>query len=417
MKDACSLLEATTLEADVAAADELLSRYGPSLVPASLETLRKHVSDEWRPHLSLLVQLVDGGRKAARMGKAAPGRVFLPQTAEQSTHPTIAEWHASMFSGCRHVVEVCTGAAMDATALAAVATQVTSFEANPTIAALARGNLLRMGIRNVDVVTDHVPSDAFRAAVSTADGLWADPSRRDEAGRRLRHQAEYDPPLGLFATWPPSGLRIGVKLGPVDRMPADTSQWSMALVGWHNEARETVYRRIPGEAPLNTVVLPQAGVQWNIVPGVADVRTVRAGSVLVEPHAAIIASGALGGFYAQKGIGVGDVRIAYGIAEVDPGPSPWYQRFLVEDVHSGIDERHIRHIIRERKWGPGTEFKKRGVDLDPMELHQRMDFSAGGHRGVVFCTRFGTSRLTIYAKRIMDEISGGRESLPEAPLR
>ncbi|MCU0330414.1 MAG: hypothetical protein MUC47_05480 [Candidatus Kapabacteria bacterium] len=402
MKDAYSLLEAPTLDTDVAAAEELLSRYGPSLVPASIEALRRNVAEEWRPHVSLLVQLVDGCRKAVRLGKASPGRVFLPQTAEQSTHPDIAVWHASMFAGCNHVVEVCTGAGMDTAAIAAVATHVTTFEASPTIAALARGNMRRMGIGNVEVVTDHVPSDAFRTAVATADGLWADPSRRDEAGNRLRHHAEYDPPLGLLATWPPSTMRLGVKLGPVDRMQVDDGAWSMTIIGWHNEARESVYRRIPGEPAQHTVVLPEAGVEWSIEQGKAEIREVQVGDVLVEPHAALIASGALGGFYAQRGIAVGDGRIAYGISRDDPGPSPWYHRFRVEDVQQGIDERHVRQVLRERQWGPGTEFKKRGVDLDPMELHRRMEFTDGGRRGVVFCTRFGTSRLTIYATRITD---------------
>ena len=57
-------------------------------------------------------------------------------------------------------------------------------------------------------------------------------------------------------------------------------------------------------------------------------------------------------------------------------------------------------MIRVLGWGPGTEIKKRGVDIDPMQLHAALVFEQHGSAGVVILVRGSAERWTLYAERL-----------------
>ncbi|MBL0323554.1 MAG: hypothetical protein IPP80_14530 [Ignavibacteria bacterium] len=105
----------------------------------------------------MIIDVALGTLRAERLGKRRDGWLFTDKMAEQCTHPRIAAHHAVPFTGREHVLEICTGAGLDAAALAAVSGRVTSFEADPIIADITAGNLHRTGITNVDVVRSAWP--------------------------------------------------------------------------------------------------------------------------------------------------------------------------------------------------------------------------------------------------------------------
>lgn len=352
-----------------------------------------------------IVDLVTGTQRAIRLGKAADGWFFTSTGAEQATHPLIAAHHAARFADCRHVVEVCTGAGIDARALAAVVPHVTTFEADPTLAALAEGNMRRAGIGNVDVVAQAVPSEVFTNAWRQADGLWADPSRRDEQGRRTRSAVHHDPPLGLLTTLPVDGgeFVIGIKLGPGDEVDSQiTSGFMDEYIGLGHEARERILWKGTG-ITRRCVTLVDKGLTWVSPPepGLPAERPPEVGDIIVEPHAALIASGDVGSWFVEQGLDVIDRRIAYGLGRMHVPASPWMQSFIVIDIEEGIDVKRMRRKVRELDWNSGTEIKKRGVSMDPMEVHHALGFpSSSSSAGVIVMTRADSVRYTLYAIRV-----------------
>ncbi len=351
-----------------------------------------------------IVDLVTGTQRATRLGKAAYGWFFTSTGAEQATHPLIAAHHAARFADCRHVVEVCTGAGIDARALAVVVPHVTTFEADPTLAALAEGNMRRAGIDNVDVVAQAVPSEVFTNAWRQADGLWADPSRRDEQGRRRRSAVHHDPPLGLLTTLPvdEGEFVIGIKLGPGDEVDSQiTSGFTDEYIGLGHEARERILWKGTG-IMRRCVTLVDRGLTWVSPPepGLPTERPPEVGDIIVEPHAALIASGDVGSWFVEQGLDVIDRRIAYGLGRMHVPISPWMQSFVVIDVEEGIDVKRMRRKVRELDWNGGTEIKKRGVSMDPMEVHHALGFpSSSSSAGVIVMTRADSVRYTLYAIR------------------
>jgi len=400
----CELLRSQELAAIVGTAFEVLSRYGPVPVPAGIEAVRKGLPASMHAFVPGIVDLVTGTQRATRLGKASDGWFFTSTGAEQATHPLIAAHHAARFAGRRHVVEVCTGAGIDARALAGVVRHVTTFEADPVLAALAEGNMRRAGIGNVDVVAQAVPSEAFTTVWRQADGLWADPSRRDERGRRTRSAAQHDPPLGLLTTMPVEDreLIIGIKLGPGDEVdPQITSGFVDEYVGLGHEARERILWNDAGMM-RRCVTLVDKGLTWASPskPGQPKERPPEAGDILVEPHAALIASGDVGAWFAGQGLDVIDRRIAYGLGRNQVPASPWMQSFVIIDVEEGIDIKRMRRRVRELDWNGSTEIKKRGVSMDPMEVHHALGFpSSSSSAGVIVMTRADSVRYTLYALR------------------
>lgn len=389
-------------------ASEALSRYGPVPVPAGIEAIRKGLPTSMHSFVPGIVDLVTGTQRATRLGKATDGWFFTSTGAEQATHPLIAAHHAARFAGRRHVVEVCTGAGIDARALAAVVPHVTTFEADPTLAALAEGNLRRAGIDNVDVIAQAVPSEAFTTVWKQADGLWADPSRRNDQGRRTRSAMEHDPPLGLLTTMPVEGLVeggefvIGIKLGPGDDLDGQiTSGFTDEYIGLGHEARERILWKGTGMT-RQCVTLVDRNLTW-VFPSEQErpvERPPEVGDIVVEPHAALIASGQVGAWFAEHGLDVIDRRIAYGLGRGHVPASPWMQSFVVIDVEEGIDIKRMRRRVRELDWNGHTEIKKRGVSMDPMEVHHALGFpSSSSSAGVIVMTRADSVRYTLYAIR------------------
>lgn len=380
---------------------EQLEHGTSKLTPEGIARVRRSLPESWQGHSNLAIELVLGTQKAMRLGKHRSGWLFTQRMAEQATHPSIASYHAAPFEGCRHVVEVCTGAGVDAAALSLVANIVTTYEADSTVAMIASGNLARSGLHNVEVVCEFVPGARWKQTLQTADGIWADPSRRDESGRRRRSTADYSPAIRDVVMGASNEVRIGVKIGPADIVEGELGNMSRTWIGWRSEARECVLWRNMHEHRRNHVVLIDAEAEWQVptTERHAALRNPREGDVIVEPHAAIIASGHVGAWFAEQEFSVLDTRIAYGLKEGLVPESPWYQRFQVVRVDVGVDEKRIQRAVSELGWGPTSEIKKRGVNVDPMDVHRKIRWVEQGQPGVILLARTESGRLAIYARR------------------
>lgn len=367
------------------------------VTPALVDRIRKNNCKGQADHARMLVELATGTMRADRLGKRRHGWLFTNQMAEQSTHPDIAAYHAQAFTGCEHVLEICTGAALDTFALSLVASRVTSYEADPLIHACSAGNLRRAGAHNVVCLNErwidqHAPE---------ADGIWADPSRREQQQRK-RTAAEYEPPLSSI----PSASIVGIKVGPGDIV--DAPGYTSEYIGFGRECRERILWKGRGTSDTwvtlvdgirGTMYCAHEGREGREVQGTGYEVQGTGYKVLVEPHNALIASGLLTQFFEEHQMRPLDPRIGYGIADHEPPASPWYTSYKILHMEDGASERRMQERIYEYGWGADTIIKKRGWAKDPEVVRSRLTFVEGGQPGVIIVARVGEGHMTVYGER------------------
>ncbi|MBR9976327.1 MAG: hypothetical protein KFF77_12145, partial [Bacteroidetes bacterium] len=140
--------------------------------------------------------------------------------------------------------------------------------------------------------------------------------------------------------------------------------------------------------------VPAAGVPAAGVPAAG----VPEGSWLIEPHAAIIRSGALAQYCREQGCEPIDPRIAYAWSAVMPPENPWHRRFRLLRVEP-YQRKALQRIAAELGFGPSTEIKKRGFPDTPEDVRARLKLT-GTRRGVIFLTRRGEGEhLMLFGER------------------
>lgn len=371
--------------------------------PSDIISIRRMLPEDLLESANVFIDIVLGTRKARKLGKAHPGWWYTVKGAEQATHPTIAAYRAERFERCAHVVEGCTGVGMDTVALAKKATYVTTFESDPITAALALGNLRASNVGNVEVRTEALE---IQSSLPLFDGLWADPSRRRPDGRRTSGTKEYSPLLETLDAIGKrsSGAIVGIKCGPGDDMPAWlTDAYASEFIGFGSECRERVLWKNAG-VPRLSVSLPALDKEWvpnafsgTLAPSDAD------DDVLVEPHAAIIASGLVGEFFEAHNLRPIHPKIAYGVgrrSEMNLAAlRDWADVFTVVRADGGVSLRRIQQHLRDLRWNNRTEFKKRGWNGEPEDLRRNLSFADSDVFGVVVIARTESGHLTLYCKR------------------
>ncbi|MFM8771680.1 MAG: hypothetical protein ACKOE4_06630 [Candidatus Kapaibacterium sp.] len=383
-------LRSQTIVDDVENVISLLSAEGGEVSASLVDRIRRTYGNA--EQAQIVIELALGTSRARSMGKYRPGWLFTRRMAEQATHPMLARYHAEVFRGLNTVLEICTGPGIDAAALAEVAGRVVSIEADEQICAIASGNLRRHGASNVEVVLGRWPDAGL--ADHQWDGVWADPSRRSE-GRRVFDARQYEPPLASI----PSARVVGVKAGPGDAIP-DTA-YASEYIGVGSECRERIlWSAGAGKRPLVTLLADDGVVgAWSPADGELSAQppVVSTGAYLIEPHNAIIASGAVSAYFSEQGAGVLDPRIGYGICDTPPDPSPWCSVYAIESITPGVSVRRMQEEVVRLGWGSGTVIKKRGWDKDPEAVRGQLRFVDGGPEGAIIIARVGDSHLTIFA--------------------
>lgn len=352
-------------------------------------------------------------RKAAALGTWTEHGFFTRQSLEQATSPIIAHHHAKNFAGRKHVLEICTGSGFDTAAIAREVERVTSIEADEHLAATARHNLYVQHITNVEVLCGTAEEVCQKLDATTFDGLWADPSRRTDQGKRITTPESYAPSLAWLQRLPINGIR-GIKIAPaVNCEPHHLAgDWRREWIGYGSECREQVVWNglealgiVDGTA---TLLQENADKERWIPPG-KDRSTqvwngdpsVLARQFLIEPHGALIRTGHIASFFAERDWILFAEQIAYGIAPIKPSASLWYQAFEILEAmpfHYGRLKERIKFYL----WGNGTEIKKRGFPETPEEIRKRLKFPANGESGVIICTRRGNQHWAILARRCSD---------------
>ncbi|MTE24553.1 class I SAM-dependent methyltransferase [Microbacterium sp. ZXX196] len=376
-------LDAGAAEADVAGTVSRLRRAGhaPELVSAVVGQARLR------------------RRAEAKFGEFSRRMLFTRAGLEQATRMSVSAHHAGRFraAGLSRVADLGCGIGGDALALSSLGIAVTAVEADEVTAALAAYNLAPFR----DVGTRVVHGRAEEQDLAGLDGLWLDPARRTAGHaetRRVRSE-DYSPPLD-WAYEAAGRLPTGIKLGPAhdrDALPAGgEAQWisvdgsTLELVCWSGALAR------PGVGRAALVIRGGAAHELTAPADTPDEPARGLGDFVHEPDGAVIRARLVGDVARALGAGPVDERIAYltGDAEVT---SPFVQSFRVRE-ELPADPKALSRALRERGIGR-LEIKKRGVDVDPAALRQKLKLR-GPEEGTLILARVGDARVAILADRV-----------------
>lgn len=382
-----------------------LPPYSPATAEHMNSRLRAHGMD---PDLAAaaLTQLALRAEAAEKLGPVAELLLLTRPGLEQATRTVVAAHHANRFrrAGVARVADLGCGLGLDALALAGLGTAVVGVERDPVTAMFAAANLEMFEEARV-VEGDALTFDLVAAA---ADALWADPARRDAAGRRLTRPAEWSPPLAAVVTRARTVRAAGIKVAPgidLAEIPPD------AHAQWVSVDREVVEAALwfgdaapegPGRSALvisgHQAHLLAADGGGPLPPSspheAADLAPL--GAYLHEPDGAVIRAGLVAELARRLGAGVVSERIAY-LTSGTPAHSPFARSYrILERVDAGA--KALARALLARGVGDLT-IKQRGSGVDVADLRRRLKLK-GPNRATVVLTRTEGKHVALFVEPV-----------------
>ncbi|MCA9969703.1 MAG: methyltransferase domain-containing protein, partial [Anaerolineales bacterium] len=305
---------------------------------------------------------------AAKFSRAAQ-MYFTRAALEQATSEAVALHRARRFAaaGVAQIADLGCGIGGDALALAAHA-EVTGVDWDPVRLAMAQENVRAYG----NGARFHpLQADLLELTPLPVTGLFFDPARRDEQGRRFHSVADYQPPLHWIHRWRTWVGETAVKVSPAiadEEVPPDAEVEFISVAGdvkdgvlWFGDLRTGAARQatlLPGPHVLTSADLPAGAV-----PVTAP------GAYLYEPDKAVIRAHLVEALAVKLAATKVDDDIAYLTADAAL-ETPFATCHAVEDVLP-FQLKRLRAYLRARGVGRVT-IKKRGSPLAPEELAQQL---------------------------------------------
>jgi hypothetical protein len=369
-------LDAAMSEEDpesLAAATRMRVRFGPDVAAAALTQARLR-------------------RQArAKFGEAAAEMFFTRAGLEQATRPEVANHHASRFvqAGVRRVIDLGCGIGADSMAFARAGLEVVAVDVDPVTAAVAQANLAG----RAEVICADV-SDVGEQLMTPGVGVFCDPARRDDRGRVWRVE-DFTPPWSTVMDLLDGRRTAGVKLGPA--LPHSLIPKAVEAE-WITQRGETVEVTLwagTGASPgrRSALIMPNARLTATaLLP--LSVRDL--GRYLYEPAGAVIRAGAIADLGSQLGAGLVDPQVAY-LTSDQLCSTPFAAAFEVRQ-RLPFHLKALRSWVRQAQIGV-LEIKKRGIDVDPVELRRRLRL-AGPNSATMVISRTPSGAIAAIVERV-----------------
>ncbi len=315
----------------------------------SPKQLAKKYGDEAARWASLQVDL---RKKAKAKFAAADSMLFDREALEQATHESVAIYHAAKFPQGAAVVDMTVGIGADLIALTKRGPSI-GFELDATRAEYARHNCPGADVRNEDGL-------AF-VQINDSPYIWADPDRRDSAGKRLNDPSAYEPdPTSI----PRDRELTGIKLSPLlfDEY-LETIGDRIEFVSYRGECREAIAWSGNSVEPGFFCVDAESHEtlpRFEIEDAVND-----AYEVIFDSDPAAVRAHALGNFGLPQ---LGDSP-GYLTGETTLN-SPWLRAYEVLYKESG-DLKRIKEFLRKNNLRV-FEVKQRGAGIDPPTIIKQL---------------------------------------------
>lgn len=380
----------------IAHAQQLAREYQHSAIHIA-KKLRLAFSDVDASVLAMAQTLAANRDKATFLGEWATQGLFTSQMLQQCSHPALSNIHAARFSNAEHVVEVCTGAGVDAVALAKRVGSVDSYDLDPEVVEFTKHNLHVQGVNNVRV---HCKDPTQMSIKPKA--LWSDPSRRAGA-KRLINPEMYSPRLSVLDSMSANGL-TGVKIAPACDIPEG---WCGEYTGVGWQCQELVIWKNCELPTVTAIVAHDDGSYTRWIPPRNDARGIEplpvealVGSTLVEPHPCVVRTNTLAMAFAEENLYGIDTSIAFGVSrETHPNIRLPHRLYSIVDVTSA-DFSAVNTFIRSHQLDSGTQIKKRGFHLESQIIRKKLKFVRSGRPGILLFTRSGSRRICLLLQKV-----------------
>jgi THUMP domain-like len=293
--------------------------------------------------------------------------LFTDTALQQATPMPVARHRARRFAE-RDVHDVTCSVGVDLAALGEVADRCVGSDLDEVRLLMAAGN---------------TPVPVFRAdalrPITRDVAIFVDPARRDAAGRRRWHAADFVPPLDALAD-AYRGRDLAVKCAPGMDFAELPWDGEVELVSLDGQVREACLWTGAFAGPSRrATVLRTNGREWTITSDDPDDCPTRSvGEWLVDPDGAVVRAGLVRHYAATLGFGQLDEHIAYLTGDTQP---TGIRAFRVLE-HGHYTEKSLRQTLRGRGVGR-LEILVRGLDVDPNKLRPRLKLSGPASATVV----------------------------------
>jgi hypothetical protein len=302
-------------------------------------------------------------RAAAKLGGDAAQMYFTRDGLEQATRASVARHRASRVALVGpSVVDLTCGIGGDLVAFARAGLTTAGIDLDPLRVEMARANLAALGLGGAVEV-----GDALQLDVTPFGTAYADPARRGPRGRSF-HADDWTPPWTFV-----EGLLTGracVKVAPGIPHPLVPDGVEAEWVSDAGEVKEAVL----WSPPLATVrrratVIGRGGLATLTDEDDLGAEVGGVAEFLYEPDGAVIRAGLVTAVAVGVRGHLVDRKIAY-VASDAAFHTPFARSYrVVEELP--YREKQLRAALRERNVGALT-IKKRGVDVAPEQLRQRL---------------------------------------------
>lgn len=339
---------------------------------ADVAAARRLVDSE---HGGAVLETVLLRRRALSKVEGAERMLFTDAALQQASPSAVARHRARRFADLdAHDVTCSVG--VDLIALAGAARRCVGSDTDPVRLAMARHNCAGPLL---------VMADALRP-VSAGAAVFADPGRRDAAGRRRWRTADFQPPLDALAE-AYRGRNLAVKCAPGIDFAEVPWAGEVEIVSLDGQVREAcLWAGSLATAGIRrrATVLRSGGPEWTVTDALNDDCPVRTpGEWIIDPDGAIVRAGLVRHYGAGHGLGQLDERIAYLTGDAPP---PGIRAFRV--LESGhYSEKALRQTLHRRGIGR-LEILVRGLDIDPNKLRPRLKLR-GSDEATAVLTRIG----------------------------
>lgn len=320
-------------------------------------------------------------RAVAKFGDLAARLYFTPDGLEQATRLPVAAHRAARLEAFRAetLIDLGCGIGGDLMAAARAGLTCAGVDLDPVRVEVARANLAALGLPGAVTVADATAVDP-----TPFDVAYADPARRTGRGRTFDVD-DWTPPWPFVEGLLRRDACVKVAPGiPHSLVPegveaewvSDRGEVKEAAL-WSGRLATTARRAtVIGDGGLATLTDEDD-------PGAEAVGVVAVGRCLYEPDGAVIRAGLVTGVAAGVGGGLLDEHIAY-VSSEQAFATPFARGYeVLEELP--YREKQLRAALRERGVGRLT-IKKRGVDVVPEQLRQRLDLR-GDDEATIVLTR------------------------------
>ncbi len=366
----------------VAGQDLLVQTAKTAITPQNHLQMMMHLRKQIDPVLAqAVVETVVLRQKAAAKFSRAEAMYFTRAALEQASSENISTYRAQRFAdaGMKSVVDLGCGIGGDALGLTAV-----SHVIGIDLDALR----LRMAQENVRVYGRNGRFQLLQADIQTlppfpVDGVFFDPARRDEQGKRIYSVAAYRPPLSMIDSWRQEARGTAVKISPgvnYEEIPVDAE---VEFISRNGEVKEGVlwFDDLRTSADRRATLLPDGHTlsqQAHDEIALSDV-----GTYLYEPDGAVIRAHLVEELACQLGATKIDPDIAYLTSDTFMS-TPFARCFQVQDAFP-FQLKRLRSYLRQHQIGKVT-IKKRGSPLEPDWLRGQLRLK-GSEQCLLFLTQ------------------------------